>query len=180
MDEAFLELLEQKDFSFITVKEICGRAGVNRSTFYLHYETVGDLLSESLEYMNGQFLSYFTQESKSIVTRLHTCPLEELRLITPEYLTPYLRYVREHRRVFQAAAKNPAALGVHDAYENMFHQVFTPVLERYQVPEGDRSYLMAFYVQGLAAIIAEWLKRDCGDPIEQMISVIEQCIPGAR
>ncbi len=41
MDKAFLDLLQRKDFSFITVKEICEKAGVNRSTFYLHYETVG-------------------------------------------------------------------------------------------------------------------------------------------
>ncbi|WP_186564635.1 hypothetical protein [Lawsonibacter celer] len=27
-------------------------AVVNRSTFYLHYETAADLLSESVEYMN--------------------------------------------------------------------------------------------------------------------------------
>ena len=49
MDEAFLDLLSKKDFAYITVKEICDKAGVNRSTFYLHYETVSDLLSESIE-----------------------------------------------------------------------------------------------------------------------------------
>ena len=49
MDKAFLELLEQKDFAFITVKEICKKAEVNRSTFYLHYETIDDLLSESMD-----------------------------------------------------------------------------------------------------------------------------------
>ena len=43
MDEAFLELIEKKDFAYITVKEICEKAGVNRSTFYLHYETVSDV-----------------------------------------------------------------------------------------------------------------------------------------
>ena len=36
MDEAFLALLEEKDFAYITVKEICEKAGVNRSTFYMH------------------------------------------------------------------------------------------------------------------------------------------------
>ena len=36
MDKAFLALLEKKDFAYITVKEICEEAGVNRSTFYLH------------------------------------------------------------------------------------------------------------------------------------------------
>ena len=51
MDEAFLALLEKKDFAYITVKEVCEKAGVNRSTFYLHYETVSDLLSESVSYL---------------------------------------------------------------------------------------------------------------------------------
>ena len=30
MDDAFLALLEKKDFAYITVKEICAAAGVNR------------------------------------------------------------------------------------------------------------------------------------------------------
>ena len=34
MDEALILLLEKKEYSFITVKEICEKAGVNRSTFY--------------------------------------------------------------------------------------------------------------------------------------------------
>lgn len=29
MDEAFLKVLEKKDFAYITVKEICAAAGVN-------------------------------------------------------------------------------------------------------------------------------------------------------
>lgn len=55
MDEAFLEILEKKDFAYITVKEICAAAGVNRSTFYLHYETLDDLLSESISHINERF-----------------------------------------------------------------------------------------------------------------------------
>lgn len=55
MDQALLALLEKKDYDFITVKEICEKAGVNRSTFYLHYESIGDLLEESLAYVNGIF-----------------------------------------------------------------------------------------------------------------------------
>ena len=51
MNESLILLLEKKDYSFITVKEICEKAGVNRSTFYLHYETMNDLLSEPIEYV---------------------------------------------------------------------------------------------------------------------------------
>lgn len=55
MDEALIRLLEVKDYEYITVKEICEKAGVNRSTFYLHYETVNDLLSECLENIKKRF-----------------------------------------------------------------------------------------------------------------------------
>jgi AcrR family transcriptional regulator len=47
MDEALLILLERKDFAFISVKEICDKAGVNRSTFYLHYENMDDLMKNA-------------------------------------------------------------------------------------------------------------------------------------
>lgn len=52
MEEALLALLERKDLEYITVKELCQEAGVNRSTFYLHYETIGDLLNETVEMIN--------------------------------------------------------------------------------------------------------------------------------
>lgn len=38
MDEALLALLEKKEFAYITIRELCAAAGVNRSTFYLHYQ----------------------------------------------------------------------------------------------------------------------------------------------
>lgn len=62
MGEALLELLGEKDLAFITVKAICTRAGVSRSTFYLHYETIGDLLDESLLYIQEQFWAGYRGE----------------------------------------------------------------------------------------------------------------------
>lgn len=55
MDEALLALLEKKDFEFITVREICEAAGVNRSTFYLHYENTRELLDESVGALQKSF-----------------------------------------------------------------------------------------------------------------------------
>ena len=66
MDKAFLDLLEHKDFEYITVKEICKTANVNRSTFYLHYETIGDLLAESVRYMNAQVSGIFSTGSRKL------------------------------------------------------------------------------------------------------------------
>lgn len=177
MDEAFLALLEKKDFAYITVKEICAAAGVNRSTFYLHYETLGDLLSESVEYMNRQFLECMAKDSTAFVTRLSTCPTEELYLITPEYLIPYLSYVREHRRQFSTATQNAKLLGLSDSYDRMCRYVLAPILERYGVPKKDRNYITAFYINGLMAIITQWLDGGCTEPIENIVGVMQRCIP---
>lgn len=178
MDEAFLSILGKKDFAFITVKEICERAGVNRSTFYLHYETLNDLLNESVQYMYDQFLSYMKDNfvEEELVTRLRDCPASDLYFITPKYLTPYLSYIEQHKRLFRTAMENAAVLQLEETYGKMFCHVFNPILERCQVPDQDRPYIMAFYIQGLMAIVTEWLKGDCADPIGHVVAVIRRCV----
>ncbi len=176
MDNAFLKLLENKNFADITVKEICKMAGVNRSTFYLHYETISDLLSESVRSMNEEFLSHMEMNSKSIVERIKDCPVDELYLITPEYLLPYLTYIKEHKQLFRIAIENAAVLGMDKSYDRMFCSVFEPILDRYNVIKDDRKYIMAFYMQGLMAIIAEWLKNDCIDSTEYICALIQRCV----
>lgn len=44
-----LELMRAKAFSKITVTEICGKAGINRGTFYLHYCDLYAVLEELIE-----------------------------------------------------------------------------------------------------------------------------------
>ena len=180
MDEAFLAILEKKDFAYITVKEICEAASVNRSTFYLHYETMADLLSESVSHMNEQFLTYMKKDSQTFVTKLRDCPLDELYLITPEYLTPYLGYIEQHKRLFRTATENAAVLGMDKSYDRMFRHVFTPILDRYGIPQQDRRYIMAFYIQGLMAIISEWLRNDCADSIAYVVDMIQRCVKRRR
>ena len=62
MDEALLRLLEKKDFEFITITEVCQKAGVNRSTFYLHYENMDDLLVETIQMINKRFNDAFNNK----------------------------------------------------------------------------------------------------------------------
>lgn len=78
MGQTLLELLKKKDFAYISVKELCQKAGVNRSTFYLHYESMNDLLDESMEETYSDFLEKW--ESKKTVS-VNESPLSLLRLL---------------------------------------------------------------------------------------------------
>ena len=178
--QTFFECLKTEDFSQLTVGQIAEHARINRSTFYLHYETMADLLSESVSHMNEQFLTHMKKDTDAFVTKLWDCPLDELYLITPEYLTPYLDYIEQHKLLFRTATENAAVLGMDKSYERMFRHVFTPILDRYGIPQQDRPYLMAFYIQGLMAIISEWLKNDCTDSVADVVNVIQRCVKRRR
>ena len=180
MDEAFLALLEKKDFAYITVKEICEAAGVNRSTFYLHYETMADLLSESISHINEQFLSHMKKDPEAFVAKLRDCSPDELYLITPEYLIPYLDYIEQHRRLFCTAMENAAVLEMDKSYDRMFRHILAPILDRYGVPQKERRYIIAFHIHGIMAIISEWLKDDCADSIEYVADLIQRCVKRSK
>lgn len=58
LKDNFKELFLEKDYDTISVKELCDRAMINRRTFYLHYNSLDDLMEEILEDMSLEFLEY--------------------------------------------------------------------------------------------------------------------------
>ena len=180
MDMALISLLKKKSFEYITVSEICETAGVNRSTFYLHYETIGDLLNETTRYLLNDFLSYFSTGAKAIAYNLKTCELNELVFIGDKYLTPYLAYIKDRKEVFSTALFHNKTLGFEDVYKRMFENIFNPILDRFNYPPNNRQYIMMYYLNGINAIVGEWLKNDCDKTIKEISEIISVCIYGFK
>ena len=178
MDLALISLLKKKPFDYITVSEICEEAGVNRSTFYLHYETIGDLLAETTRYLLDDFLAYFSTDTKSIALNLMDCELSDLIFICDKYLSPYLSYVKDHKEIFGTALLYNQALGLEDVYKRMFDNIFNPILERFQYTPSNRQYVMMYYLNGVNAIILEWLRNGCDKSIHEIAEIISICIYG--
>lgn len=176
MDEAIILLLDKKDYEFTTVKEICEKAGVNRSTFYLHYETINDLLEESLEFLTREFIEKMSVVSGNVVETLKIRPLEELYFVTPEFLSPYLDFIKERRKLLSAVIRRKDLYRLDKTYDKLFGYVFNPILDRFSVPKDERPYMMAFYLNGLTAIITEWIKSDCEKPKEEIIALMQKCV----
>lgn len=49
LSEALVQLIQEKDYSTITVSDIIERANVGRSTFYAHYQDKDDLLLDQMD-----------------------------------------------------------------------------------------------------------------------------------
>lgn len=176
MDEALIALLEKKDLEYITVKEICHQAGVNRSTFYLHYESIAELLDETMEMINQRFLSYFPREEEAVLGDMEHRELNDLVFVTQEYLLPYLRFIQDNKKVYRAAFRNPGSMQANARYGVLKQRILNPILERFEIPAARRPYYIAYYVEGIAAIVKEWLRHDCGDSVEMIAAIIESCV----
>ncbi len=180
MDEALITLLERKDFEYITIKEICDVAGVNRSTFYLHYENTSDLLKETTQYILDKHFAYYSADTKAISERFEHCEQKDLVFVTTEYLTPYLTFIKENQRIFKVAVRQFNSMNMDEVYGKMFTHIFNPILARFHVPEKERAYVIKFYLTGVFAIIMEWLDEDCADNMDTVIRIIIDCVLGER
>lgn len=180
MNLAFISLLKEKPFEYITVSEICKKAGVNRSTFYLHYETISDLLDETIRYLLDDFLSYFPNERLSVSLNLSDCEPKDLVYIRGEYLKPYLKYIRENKEVFATALVHNKTLNLENIHKRMFDNIYNPILDRFGYPEDYRNYIVRYYLNGILAIVIEWIKNDFDKSIEEIIDIITICIYGLK
>ncbi len=168
MDEALLVLLEKKDFAFITIKEICAKAGVNRSTFYLHYENTSDLLAETISMIGNRFYESFKSKSTDLVSDA----TERSFFITPDYLIPYLEFVKENKKIFSLIHKKPELFRSRKVFDKMYADLFSPILDRYGLSAQEKPYVFEFYSRGTLAVVMKWLENDCKDEIGFVMELI--------
>ena len=171
MNQALIALLEKKDIEFITVTEITKKAGVNRSTFYLHYENIYELLEETIENLNKQFLSSF-----DIQTPLKIKSKKDAFLITDEQLIPYLNFVKQNKRILRLIKKKPQLFQTRKTYQKMYDKIFYPAISQFVLQEDERIYNLEFFTAGISAIVHKWLELDCVTDIEALVDIIKKCV----
>ena len=108
---------------------------MNRSTFYLHYENMADLLEETLEYMGSKFTGYFETDENTTMDALKEGKPEDMIFITEKHLVPYLSFIQEHRTLFFAAMTNPERFASTKSFEVLSEKLFYPVMSKFDVPE---------------------------------------------
>ena len=171
MNQALLELLEKKDIEFITITEITQRAGVNRTTFYLHYDNIDDLLEETVSYINKEFVNSFNTNATPEINSK-----ESAFLITDNQLIPYLNFCKKNKRILKLVHQKPNLFQMEKAYRKMYETIFYPAVSQFLSDETQKIYNLEFFTQGISGIIYKWIELDCKTDIEEIISIIKNCV----
>ena len=161
LQEALIELLQEKELDKISISVLCKKANVNRGTFYLHYQDVAELFEE-----------YFHDMT------------EDLRIA---YFEPYLLtdYKIENLssdmvRIFHHVEK----------YKQFYKIVFnrkTPMMYYYQLFDIIRNYLIesisefksdnkeysaSYQANAIIGLVIQWVQNDFKESPEQMNKIL--------
>lgn len=177
MNEAFIFLLDEKDYEYITIIDICRKAGVNRSTFYLHYENISDLAQETVETLLKNFLAYYPSRSTKVVFEdIASRDKEKLIFLTPEYLIPFLSFIKNNKKLFSVVLSEGRVFRHDESFNDLFKYILDPICTIFDIPQEERQYYVHFFIDGIMGIVKEWLKNDCRETPEALGTLIMKCL----
>lgn len=153
MADALICLMPQKEFSKITVNEIAAAAGVNRSTWFRHFETKNDALTFKLVQLWTRYASAQPQ-----ITQQYT-------LENAHEFFEFTYQIRELLTTIYQAGAQPAVYSAF--YQIMISQRSESTLE---------AYAARFYSYGLFGLLDEWYKRAFHETPQEMTRLFQKMI----
>lgn len=152
IEKAFMELLQSKELSEITVSQLCKITGLNRSTFYANYMDIYDLADKLRKVLEDNFEQMYSAEI-------------EQGFNSNDYLRLF-RHIYENRLFYRTYLK----LGYAHEY-----RIFTYDTALAREHFGNRfiEYHCEFFRAGITKIIEMWLEGGCKESPEDMEEIIK-------
>lgn len=154
---------EHKPIGKITVREVCEKAGINRSTFYAHYKDVYDV-GESVERQMAEMgkASLLAGFEKGNSLR---AGMEEMFSFFKEYREFYLLYLTE--------ARVPSVMMMMvEQFREQLDNMDTAELG-YILPD-EMGYHQSYMIAGMTALIFRWLQNGCRETPTQLYEILER------
>lgn len=165
----FTELLAAKPIQSITVRELCERTGINRSTFYNHYRDVYDLL----EKIEEEMLSELADRLKALAG--------ENGLMSFGFFEGIFRFLRQNMDICAVVLGDN---GDKRFLARMLELGRKSCVQAYSFafPSADRETIEDFYAfvsNGCIGLITRWIRQGMKKSPEEMAKTAKAIITEA-
>ncbi len=151
IEKVFVELLQTKEITEITVADICKKTGLNRSTFYANYADIYELADTIREQLEKDVNELYDNDM------INMCSDDYLKLF---------RHINENQIFYKTYFK----LG----YDTKHSFSLGAIKEEKRIfPDEQMEYHIEFHKAGLNAIIKKWLGSGCLQSPEVMNEIIK-------
>lgn len=160
LSNALKELMTKKDLEKISIKEITTLAGVNRQTFYYHFEDIYDLLKWT-----------FQQEALTLID------VHESAKIWQEGMIQLFYYLEKNKEFCLCALKSLGHEHIkrffYSDIHNIIHRIVYEMGEKYDSNEEYLAFLTHFFTLAIGAIVTSWLNGEMEHSPEELIEMID-------
>ena len=167
IQQTLLELAKEKDIRQVTVRAICEKAQINRSSFYLHYLDIHDLVDK----MGKEMM-------QDIREMLHTEQNAISFMLTESSLTDMITYVEKHQLFFDIYL-NHYTSEANETFSLLWEHHGKSYLQEHftNIDESEMWYHFSFYKAGFLSVLSQWVKNGCVEEPEKIAKLIIRSIP---
>ncbi|ASS65361.1 MULTISPECIES: TetR/AcrR family transcriptional regulator C-terminal domain-containing protein [unclassified Paenibacillus] len=170
---AWIQLIEEKGFEAITVKDITTRAGINRGTFYAHYQDKYDLMAKCQEEIMMELADTVRQNFAGLKENQY----ESVPSATPLAVSVALfRYLDENRDILRAVS---GPKGDQTFQTKLKDFMWSALFVRKEIPLIKQEnllvpsqYLIAYIASAHMGVLQQWLNGDGEETPEEMARIL--------
>lgn len=160
-------LMQKKNIREITVTELVDEVDINRSTFYLHYQDIYQMM-ESIE---TEIMNEITAEIRTSIEQNPETLLNSEKAQT--FLVNILAYLYENRDICNALLGPHGDMAFVERTEQLVSEtVFESLRDRFPRTTPDLIYTYSFCLTGLVGLIKNWLAADAPESPQHMADLI--------
>lgn len=165
MKQAMLELMNVSPFEKITVRSLCEKAKVNRSTFYAHYKDIFDMIEQMEFNLQNELLNDYSAFGT-------ICPF------SVESFTIFLKFIRTHQYFYRVALRvRPESL-LKRGFNQLWNQTLKPLyLDTGLISESEMKFYFVGFQAGFIMILKRWVEGNCTESEEQIAQIVQNIIP---
>ncbi|WP_414046890.1 TetR/AcrR family transcriptional regulator [Macrococcus equi] len=161
----FIILMEEYRFREITIKMICEKCGINRSTFYAYFEDKYALLDGLIDAHLRNIQMIVENNLQDLKDEPNKRPYVE------RYLNETFKYIYDHQYFFKILLTLHPAQNFTQKLINSWRESFLLVLNK-TVTLNYPDYFVSYTVGGQFGVLFFWLKNDCPESPEVISKII--------
>ena len=156
--QTLVPLMKEYPVSRISIKMLCERAGINRSTFYAHYTDVYDLLKQIQEEIIGEISAHISGSA-----------FVEQNNLTIQALEQILCYAKANSELFEVLlSENGDFAFQREIMLLAQHKTIQTLQHTKQLGQNVSDYLQYFVVNGALSVIQKWLADGMKEYVTEM------------
>lgn len=165
--DAFKQLVQQKDMADISISELTQKANITRSTFYMYYDTVGDVRSD----IENEIVARIDKiMSEADLLNSMTDPYPLFSALASEIT----EQDRDNRYILSSTNSGQLLDKINERFVTAYVHFITEVNDGTDI--GKARYIAAFTIAGMTEFFKIWFNHKSSITLEELCKNIAEVV----